>query len=96
MQLLEREAGNLDEDDPRAAARVMRELSKASGLEMSPAMEEAMRRMEAGEDPEAVEEDLGETLDALDQDMPFLPPGSRAKRPLRLRPPKKDETLYDL
>ncbi len=92
MQLLEREAGNMNEDDPQAAARVMRELSSVAGLELSPAMEEAMSRMEAGEDPEALEAELG---DSLDQDMPFLPAG-RARLAARLRPPKKDQTIYDL
>ncbi len=96
MQLLEREAGTLNEDDPKAAARVMRELSKAAGLEMSPVMEEAMRRMEAGEDPEALEAELGDALDDMDQDMPFLPAGGRGRLAARLRPPKKDETIYDL
>lgn len=95
MQLLEREAGNMNEDDPRAAARVMRELSKAAGLEMSPVMEEAMRRMEAGEDPEALEAELGDALDTLEQDMPFFP-GGRTKRFARLRPPKKDDAIYDM
>lgn len=96
MQLLEREAANSNEDDPRAAARMMRELSKAAGLEMNPVMEEAMRRMEAGEDPEALEEELGDALDTLEQDMPFLQASSRGKPAARLRPPKKDEKIYDL
>ncbi len=96
MQILEREAGNINEEDPRAAARVMRELSKAAGLEMTPVMEEAMRRMEAGEDPEALETELGDALDNLDQDMPFYAAGKRGIRAARLRPPKKDDTIYDL
>ncbi|NMC18964.1 MAG: zinc ribbon domain-containing protein [Thermogutta sp.] len=89
------EAENLDEEDPRQMARLMRKLSQSTGMEFGGAMEEAIRRMEAGEDPEAIEEELG---DQLDQEEPlFRQSGGSLKEVVRhIRPPRVDEKIYDL
>jgi hypothetical protein len=48
---------SIDESDGRAMGRMMRELSGITGEGMDdPAMQETIRRLEAGEDPERVEE----------------------------------------
>jgi hypothetical protein len=92
MSALTSEAERINEDDPRQAAQLMRKLTRMTGLELGSGMEEALRRMEAGEDPEAIEAEMG---DVLEEEEPFLPQGQR--RPAqRLRPPRKDETLYEL
>jgi putative FmdB family regulatory protein len=91
MSMLAREAGSLDEEDPRQAARLMRRLSEAMGMELGPGMQEAMRRMEAGEDPEQIEAELG---DVLEGEEPLFE-GQR-RRQGRNRPPATDETIYDL
>ncbi len=96
MMELAAEAEGLDENDPRQAARLMRKLYQATGMEVGGGMEEAIRRMEAGEDPDAIEAELGDVMEAED---PFG--GQGAKRGLRslrnryLRP-RVDETLYEL
>lgn len=62
-----RMAGSLDEndaEDPRTMARMMRRIAEASGERLTPTMEEMFRRMEAGEDPEALEDELGPQLEA--------------------------------
>jgi hypothetical protein len=41
-------------------------MAEIAGEPVTPAMEEMIRRLEAGEDPEQVEEDLG---DALEEEM---------------------------
>ncbi|GIW72043.1 MAG: cytochrome c [Planctomycetota bacterium] len=64
MESLASEAEGLDEDDPRQMGRMMRRLYEASGLPLGPGMQEALRRLEAGEDPEVIEEQLGEALEA--------------------------------
>ena len=66
-----------------------------TGIEMGPNMEEALRRMESGEDPEQVEAEMG---DLLEDEEPFMMPGKKGGRGSRkTRPaPKKDDTLYDL
>ena len=47
----------IDENDPRAMGRLMRRMSEITGEGMDdPALEEAVRRLEGGEDPERVEE----------------------------------------
>ena len=68
MEMLDREAEKLDGEDPRQAAAMMRKLSEATGLRLKPEMEEALSKMERGEDPEKIEEEMG---DLLDGDDPF-------------------------
>ena len=95
MQMLAGEAEKMDEDDPRQAADLMRKLTDATGLELGAGMQEALQRMESGEDPEAIEADMG---DVLENDDPFILPGGKKGRANNVsRPaPKRDETLYDL
>jgi hypothetical protein len=94
MTALAQEAEHLDEDDPRQAAQLMRKLSDMTGLQLGPAMQEALDRMEAGEDPEQIEEELG---DQLEEEDPLSPSSPSRKGPrTRRRPPKRDDTLYFL
>lgn len=91
MHLLSREAEGIDEDDPKQAAKLMRKLFDTTGLRMGAGMEEAMSRLERGEDPEQVEADLGDVLEGEDL---FEGPKKTLRR--KLLPPEEDETLYDL
>ena len=50
----------LDESDPRSIARWMRKMSDETGEDMGPEFNEMVGRLEAGEDPEAVERSMGE------------------------------------
>ncbi len=92
MNLLAREAEHLDGDDPIQAAGLMRKLTDMTGLHLGPGMEEALTRMEAGEDPEAIEKEMG---DVFDEEAPF---GSKKELTgvRKYRPPEVDEKLYDL
>jgi hypothetical protein len=94
MQMLAGEAEKINEDDPRQAAQLMRKLTHMTGLDLGDGMEEALNRMEQGEDPEMIEAEMG---DLLEGDDPFQlkgkkGPADRARR----RAPDRDETLYDL
>lgn len=62
MGRLMAQAERLDENDPRAMGAFMRKMTEVAGMPRDAAMEEAIRRMEAGEDPERIEEDLGDFL----------------------------------
>ena len=62
MADLARDFENIDEINPRQLAAAMRRLSAASGEPLDPAMDEAVRRLEAGEDPEKVEEAMADAL----------------------------------
>ena len=94
MQMLAGEADRISEDDPRQAANLMRKLTDMTGMELGAGMEEALRRMERGEDPEQVEAEMGDLLESED---PFLLPGKKGKAGAAARrEPDRDETLYDL
>jgi putative FmdB family regulatory protein len=52
----------VDENDPRSVARAMRRMSDEMGEPIEPEMQEALTRMEAGEDPERVMAHLDEQM----------------------------------
>jgi len=94
MEMLASEAEHINEEDPRQAANLMRKLTDMTGMELGPGMTEALKRMEAGEDPEQIEAEMG---DLLEGEEPFLLPGKRGTGTgAGRRPPRRDETLYDL
>jgi len=92
MDLLAREAEHIDEEDPRQAANLMRKLTDMTGLKLGPGMEEALRRMEAGEDPEQIEEEMG---DLLEEEDPFQFQDKKGSKP-KTRIPSRDDKLYEL
>ena len=95
MSSLAGEMQRIDEDDPKQAARFMRKLYESSGLRLGSGMEEALGRMEAGEDPEKIDQDMG---GILEQEEPIMAKHKVGLKDLRrkLLPPNVDETLYDL
>ena len=74
MQMLAGEAENINEDDPRQAANLMRKLTDMTGLELGDGMREALNQMEAGEDPDAIEAEMGDLWEGED---PFTLPEKR-------------------
>lgn len=50
--------GNLDENDPKSLARFMRKMAGETGEDLGPEFEEVVGRLEAGEDPEAIEKSM--------------------------------------
>ena len=94
MQMLASEADKINEDDPKQAANLMRKLSDMTGIKLGDGMDEALRRMEKGEDPEQVEAELG---DILEEEDPFSLSGKKGMRnQTKRKKPFKDDTLYDL
>ncbi len=95
MMSLAGEIEGVDEDDPKQAARLMRKLFDSTGMRLGDGMEEAIRRMEAGEDPDEIEQDMG---DLLEEEDPFMAKSRPTLSDLRRKylPPKVDETLYEL
>ena len=98
MQSLAGEVEALDADNPRQAADLMRKFSKASGVNFGPGMQEALNRMEAGEDPDAIEAELGDRIAQEESGpLPDDAAGTLAGRGARHRsPPRRDETLYEM
>jgi len=65
---MEKEFASLDENnpDPRRMGELMRRMSSLTGERLPEPMEEMIRRMEAGEDLEKLEEEYGDSLDDPD------------------------------
>ncbi|MDD5704905.1 MAG: zinc ribbon domain-containing protein [Kiritimatiellae bacterium] len=94
MESMAGQIEGLDENNPRQAAQAMRQLAAASGLRLNATVNEALSRMEAGEDPEAIEQEYG---DALEADNPFETDGAgRQVRGARRAAPARDSRLYEL
>lgn len=51
----------LDTEDPRAMARAIRHMAEEMGEDLGPQVDEALTRLEAGEDPEKIERELEES-----------------------------------
>ena len=68
MAEMERDMAGMDENnpDPRALGRMMRKMTEATGQKMPAEMEQMIRRLEAGEDPEKLEEEFGDAFDTMD------------------------------
>jgi hypothetical protein len=103
MAEMEREfssLGDSDNPDPKMLARAMRRMSDLTGEKTPAAMDEMLRRMEKGEDPEKLEAEYGDALD--DFGGPGAEGGAEAGENMkaalrRLRgQPRRDTTLYDM
>ncbi|MFZ1198530.1 MAG: zinc ribbon domain-containing protein [Desulfobacterales bacterium] len=94
MGMLAGEAEKINEDDPRQAANLMRKLTDMTGMKLGDGMQEALSRMERGEDPDKIEAEMGDLLEGED---PFLMPGKKSGAgPASSARPNRDDTLYDL
>ena len=63
MNKLEGEMESIDENAPRQMGRFLRRVMEETGQEVPPDLLTAIKRLEAGEDPEKIEEDMGDLLD---------------------------------
>jgi hypothetical protein len=110
LDAMEREFSSVDENDPKAMARMMRRMAELSGERMDEPMEEAVRKLEEGADPDSLEEQLGDAFgpEGGGPDDPYGegPAPDAAKQPdpkegrMRFRPrrrprPTRDPKLYD-
>ena len=97
VETLASEAEGINEDDPRQAAQLMRKFSNITGLEFGKGMQQALDRMEAGEDPEKVEADMG---DVMENEEPFILPGKKGGagggRNRHRGAPARDKTLHEM
>ena len=97
MAEMEREMSGMDENnpDPRMLGRMMRKMTDATGQAMPAEMEQMIRRLESGEDPEKLEEEFGDAFEGMD--FPDSDAGAEAtvigkRRPIRL---ERDPSLYE-
>jgi hypothetical protein len=59
MGAMENEFSSVDENDPKAMARMMRRMSELTGEKIDGEMEEVVRKLEEGADPDSLEDQLG-------------------------------------
>jgi len=52
--------GDIDENDPKSMARMMRKMGGELGEDLGPEFNEVVDRLEAGENPESIEKSLGD------------------------------------
>lgn len=106
MDAMEREFSNVDENDPRAMARMMRRMSELTGEKIDGEMEEVVRKLEEGADPDSLEEQMGGADAAGDADDPYGegpgaeqtpgdPKEQRHRFKARSAAPRRDPKLYD-
>lgn len=109
MGAMEREFFNIDENDPKAMARMMRRMSELTGEKIDGEMEEVVRKLEEGADPDSLEDQLGgggpeegagdpygEGMGGPGPDGPVADP-KEPKHRFRVRrtAPRRDPALYD-
>ncbi len=92
MMTLAGEMESMDENDPKAMANFMRKFSSMTGMDLGEGAEEALSRLEAGEDPEQIEAEMGELFDGNDL---FSQKKLKGLKKQYL-PPEHDDTLYTL
>lgn len=63
---MERLLESMDENDPRSVGRAMREMAAIAHEPLEGEMEEVVRRLESGEDPDKIEEKMGDALGSAD------------------------------
>jgi hypothetical protein len=106
MGAMEQEFSRVDENDPRAMAKMMRRMSELTGEKIDGEMEEVVRKLEEGADPDSLEEELGGEApcsmpDPYDDGMGGPPPEPKDPKEPRHRfkvrrlPPRRDPKLYD-
>ena len=87
------EAENLNEEDPRQMANLMKRFTEKAGLNLNDDMKEALARMEAGEDPEKIEQEMGDIFEGED---PMALFAKKAKKGSGRTEPFHDKKLYEL
>lgn len=63
MAAMESEFAHVDENDPKAMGRMMRRMSEMTGEKLDGEMEEVVRKLEEGADPDSLEDALGGEMD---------------------------------
>jgi hypothetical protein len=60
LTAMESEFANVDENDPKAMGRMMRRMAELTGEKLDGEIEEVVRKLEEGADPDSLEEQFGD------------------------------------
>ena len=97
---MEKAMSGMDDEnpDPRQMGAMMRKMCEMTGEKMDGVMEEVVRKLEEGEDPERLEENLGCSMEEVDADndtgepKEAVPSSKKKQRLTLIRDPK----LYEM
>lgn len=107
MASMEKEFAGVDENDPRAMGRMMRRMAELSGEKIDGEMEEVVRKLEEGADPDSLEDQLGGAEPGAEGGDPYGegpggpdpkavdPKEARHRFRVRRTAPRRDPQLYD-
>jgi hypothetical protein len=93
MGQMEREFSGMDENDPRAMGRMMRRMADLTGERIDGEMEEVVRKLEEGADPDSLEGQMGDEPPAEAE--PSQSKEERRRIRARRAAPVRDPKLYD-
>lgn len=62
LMTMARDMESVDEGNPRQLGAIMRRLTDVTGESLDPAADEMIRRLESGEDPDKIEEKMGDVF----------------------------------
>lgn len=69
------EMGGLDENDPKSLGRFMRKMAAETGEDLGPEFNEVIGRLEKGEDPDRIEQEMGDVFGSEDGGMDGMDDG---------------------
>jgi hypothetical protein len=95
MGQMEREFSSVDESDPRAMGRMMRRMADLTGEKIDGGMEEVVRKLEEGADPDSLEDQLGSDDPGPVPEARAEPAGARRRPRARRAAPVRDPRLHD-
>ena len=96
IEALAGQADKIDQDDPKQAAELMRRFAGMTGMKLGGAMEEALSRMENGENADDIESDLGGMTDD-EEPVLFEGTGGKGKKNgIKRGEPRRDQNLYEM
>lgn len=99
MAEMEREVSTMSEEhpDPRQLGRLMRKMAEATGQKVPEIMEQMIRRLEKGEDPEKLEAEFGDAMESFDELTAAESEAAGRKGPSApRRQPTRDPNLYEM
>jgi putative FmdB family regulatory protein len=84
-------AEKIKDDDSHTTAQLMRKFTEMTGMKLGDNFQEALQRIEKGEDPEKIEDEMGDILveEGALSEKQAIKTATKGK-------PKVDETLYEL
>lgn len=87
------EAEKINEDSPGKMAGLMRRFADKTGIPLGDRMEDALARLEAGADPETIEQEMA---DIMDDNTEIDLTEMKMKGRIGPKPPERDDKLYEL